>query len=370
MVENQYVFEHSFASYNAGPRVLTVGEARDGLGRPRADLRSALSDGLSAGHIPARSVARHGPALLRAGARAANGGVEAIHVFDARFAPFALVSRRRYGIAASASLSPRDISDRTLPAIIARLMLPRFDQVLACDATIVARAFAPRRMPLAVLPPLAAPLAPPSPRALATVARIVEGVTPGRLTISVLWPRDSRALRRFRDAVAPLLIGNPVVLVLGAPSRRQARLMLGAYGMRRTFRVHAGPVDADLLSAAARYSDALVLAGSPRRLRGDDDIVLALSASGVPFVASGELHASAIDHERSALSVEPGDTFGLVSTLNKLLALPAEQRHALGGDFAAYTLDRWSAPAVSEAARERFHSLVGRPLIPASLRAA
>jgi hypothetical protein len=329
-----------------------------------------MADGLSAEHIAAESFTRHGPALLRTGARAANAGVEAVHLFDARFAPFALVLRRRYGIAISASLSPRDIAGRSLPALIARRMLPRFDQVLACDAAMAGRTSAARRMPLALLPPLAAPLPAPSPRALTTIARMVEGIAPGRLTISVLWPQDSRGLRRFRDAVVPLLIGNPVVLVLGAPSRRQARIMLGAYGMRRTFRVHAGPVDADLLSAAARYSDALVLAGSPRRLHGDDDVVLALSASGVPLIAAGDVQAGAIDHERSALSVEPGDTFGLVSTLNKLLALPAEQRHELGAGFAAYTLDRWSADAVREAAGERFHAVVGRPLIPVSLRAA
>jgi hypothetical protein len=59
-----------------------------------------------------------------------------------------------------------------------------------------------------------------------------------------------------------------------------------------------------------------------------------------------------------------------VHTLNQLLALPAVQRHFLGEEFARFTLSRWPWQDVASAYMERFAALVGRPQIPAELRAA
>ena len=57
-------------------------------------------------------------------------------------------------------------------------------------------------------------------------------------------------------------------------------------------------------------------------------------------------------------------------TLNQVLSLPAVQRHALGEDFARFTLRRWPWDAAAEIYAERFAALVGRPQIPVDLRAA
>ena len=44
--------------------------------------------------------------------------------------------------------------------------------------------------------------------------------TPGRLIVAAPWPADREAVLGLRDAVAPLLHGNPLILLLGAPRAR------------------------------------------------------------------------------------------------------------------------------------------------------
>ena len=75
-------------------------------------------------------------------------------------------------------------------------------------------------------------------------------------------------------------------------------------------------------------------------------------------------------HERNGFVVEPGDERGYVHTLNQVLSLPAAQRHVLGQEFARFTLAKWRWSDVASAYTERFAALVGRPRIPADLRAA
>ena len=52
------------------------------------------------------------------------------------------------------------------------------------------------------------------------------------------------------------------------------------------------------------------------------------------------------------------------------LALPAVQRHELGLQFAASTVADHTWRSAYETYAERFAALVGRPQIPANLRAA
>jgi hypothetical protein len=367
--DNAHMFKERSS---ARPLVLAVGLHRDGLGLPHPELRDAVDDTVDARHVDVASVTSGGRALLReATAAAAGDGLEAVHLFDARLAPYALLARRRLGVAVSATLSSRDVGKRSLPRRLLWPMISRLDQAFVSHEAL-ARAVAQRsrRLAVAVTPPSARPLVAPSARALERVTRLLHGIAPGRLVVAMLWPADREHLRRYRDAVAPLLIGNPVTLMLGAPNRREARIALGPQTGRNPLRAHVGQVDADLLSAALRCSDAAVLVGPPRGLADCDEVVLAIAASRIPLVAAGALESDLLHAERNALTVEPGDAFGLVTTLNKLLALPAQQRHCLGVEFADYTLDCWTPAAAAEAYAERFYSLVGRPLIPADLRAA
>jgi glycosyltransferase involved in cell wall biosynthesis len=199
------------------------------------------------------------------------------------------------------------------------------------------------------------------------VQRALRGVEPGRLVIAMPWPADHERVRWYRDAVLPLLVGAPVCLLLGAPGR-QARLLTGAAGTRNHFRIDRGPLDAALLAAVTRFADVFLSVGEPRRTGEGSTLLLAMAASGVPLVApaAGDLLA----HERDALLSDPGDGFAMVSTLQKLLSLPAQQRHYLGADFAEHALRTITWERAADAYAQRFAALVGRPAIPENLRAA
>jgi hypothetical protein len=95
-----------------------------------------------------------------------------------------------------------------------------------------------------------------------------------------------------------------------------------------------------------------------------------MAASGVPLVTAGGVRSSVLRHEANAFIATAADPLSLVSTLNQLLSLPAIQRHCLGEQFADYTLLQHTWDRVAPVYAERFAVMVGRPPIPAELRAA
>jgi hypothetical protein len=135
--------------------------------------------------------------------------------------------------------------------------------------------------------------------------------------------------------------------------------------------VHTGRLDADTLAAVARCVDIFAVPSGVRGLPTEaaSDFAIALAMGGVPVVTYGEQDAFVLAHEQNAFVVEP-DERAFIHTLNQVLALPAVQRHALGEDFARYTLRRWPWDAVTSIYADRFAALVGRPSIPVDLRAA
>jgi glycosyltransferase involved in cell wall biosynthesis len=146
--------------------------------------------------------------------------------------------------------------------------------------------------------------------------------------------------------------------------------MFGASGLKSEYRVHTGPLDADVVAAAARCVDAFIVPGPPRRPFIEPDLLMALASSSVPLVVGGGVRSPLLRHEENAFIATAGDPLSLVSTLNQLLALPAIQRHYLGEQFAAEMLRTHLWSGVAAAYVDRFAVLVGRPPIPAELRAA
>lgn len=352
--------------HSSRPRIAMIGEPRDPLRQSGDALRCAIESATDAQRIAASSIIRDGFRAYGLARRAMRDhGAEGVHLLNARLAPAGLMLRRRHGVPVSVSLTTADLSARTPGAMLARRAVAGLDQAFYSGDDAPSR-----RLPIVAMPPIAQPLPDPSPGALAGVSRLLEGLTPGRLVIAMPWPADIEKLRWYRDAVVPLLVGRPVTLLLGAPSARQARITVGARGMRDAFRVDTRRLDVDVLSAAARCADAFALLGDGARGLPASDLATAMASSGLPLVTGGSVNSQVLAHEDNALTVEPGDAFGLVTTLNKLLSLPALQRHYLGAGFAKYTLSRWSPAAAAEAYAERFAVLVGRPPIPANLRAA
>lgn len=348
------------------PRVAVAGVYRTALGQRDDALADALAASVRARRVlpsTTAGAARALSALIR------SGECEAVHLLDPRFAAAGRIIRRMHGVPISVTLSAADVAGGDGVRRVRRMFAAGLDQAFATDAD--ARAGGgDARCAVSYVPPFAVQSPEPSQRMLDRASSLLSGVTPGRLVVGMPWPRDTEHVRWYRDAVAPLLHGNPVCLLLGAPSRREVRLLVGAVGMRATFRAWTGPLDAGMVAAAARCVDAFVVAGEAKRCAGMSELLLALAASGAPVVAGGGVRSETLAHERNALVVPPGDAYGLVSSLNQLLALPAVQRHYLGEGFAAWTLSRFTATAAAEAHAERIAALVGRPPIPAQWRAA
>ncbi|HXK33421.1 MAG TPA: hypothetical protein VNM91_05335, partial [Dehalococcoidia bacterium] len=205
----------------------------------------------------------------------------------------------------------------------------------------------------------------------ARVRRALRGVPAGRLAVAVPWPRDRNELRLLRDYMLPQFERHPIVLLLGAPGRNDARILFGPALLRHDVRVVTGRLDADLIAAAARCVDAfLVLTDTPETSTSGGDLVIALAMGGVPLVMAGAEDARVLAHERSAFLLEPGDHDGLVQALNQVLALPAVQRHCLGEEFARHTLATHRPEDAAAVYAQRFAALAGRPAIPAEWRIA
>ncbi|MBI5288006.1 MAG: glycosyltransferase [Chloroflexi bacterium] len=354
------------------PRVVAVGCYRDPLGMAGAGMLEALRQRADLRLVETSQAPWSAPGVLMRTLREVRAhDAELVHILDARHATVGRWMRAKKGLPATVSLTSGDVRvTRGWPRTAA--VLPQLDLAFVTEPAVAAalRTRAPR-LDVTVVPPAAQPLPWPRKDRMAAVTRALKGVRPGRLVIGVPWPADRRDLRWFRDAIMPLVDGGPLCLVFGAPSRRYARLLFGARGMETDFRVYQGRLDGDTIAAVARCVDAFVVPSGIGGLDGASptDLALALAMGGVPVVTCGEADSPVLAHERNAFVVEP-DERAFVHTLSQVMGLPAVQRHALGEDFARYTLRQWTWDAVAEVYAERFAALVGRPQIPADLRAA
>ena len=298
---------------------------------------------------------------------------EMVHLLDPRFAVVGMMIQRQCGVPVSATVTSVDAMSRTPLAALSMRALNHLDQAFVSEDAVstLLRERAPR-LPLSSVRPAARALPWPSKGAITAVTKALRGVRAGRLIVALPWPDSRNDLRWFRDVVLPQLDARPACLLIGVPSRREARLLVGQVGVRADFRVLAGRLTADVIAAVARCVDAFVVTGRSND-RPDDAtsaLAIALSTGGVPVVTNGMEDARVLAHERNAFLVDPGDEHGYVRTLNQVLALPAVQRHFLGEEFARFTLSRWRWSDVASVYADRFAALVGRPQIPADLRAA
>ncbi len=369
--DTRHMFRLSSTGYSsARPRVVAIGVGRHPLRLP-SEPASGGGLGIDERHLAAASPLRDMLLVMSQAARLIrDDGYEAIHLNDSRFAPAAFYLRRRYGTPVSATLHPADMIPRLRIPGTGLRSFARLDEAFVSDPEVAAtlRLRVPR-LPLTEVLPVARSLPAPTDKALAACTNRLTHVVPGRVVIALVWPARTELARWYRDAVAPLLLGNPVTLLLGVPSRTEFRSLTAQLRRRGDFVPLYGRVEADQLAAAARCADVFVSLGASARKYGAEDEALALTSSRVPLVASGA-GSAVLEHERNAFLTDSGDGFALVSTLNKMLALPAVQRHELGIEFAAHTLARWTDAANAETYARRFAALVGRPQIPAELRAA
>ncbi len=353
------------------PRVVAVGTYRDPLGFSGKGIRETLGRVAEVRNVDASGAPWSRPATLIKTLRAVRDhDAELVHVLDARYAAVGRWVRRRMSLPVTISLSSADVKVVSgWPR--ASKGLDALDLAFVSEPHVAAalRERAPR-LDVMLVPPAAGVLPWPTRKKMNAMTRALKDTRAGRLAIGVPWPADRRDLRWFRDAIMPLVDGGPLCLVFGAPGRREARLLFGAQGFQSDFRVQIGRLDGPTIAAAARCVDAFVVPSGLHGLSGAaTDLGLALAMGGVPVINYGETDERVLAHEQNAFVVEPNEG-AFVHTLSQVLSLPAIQRHALGEDFARYTLRHWNWDAAAEVYGDRFAALVGRPRIPADLRAA
>jgi hypothetical protein len=356
------------------PRACIVGSHRHPLGLPTDDLPAAIAREAHALHVASTAPLRQALSVLSQASRAIReDGCELVHLLDPRFAVVGMMLRRQHGVPVSVSVSSADARSKSPFGRLMVRAMNHLDHGFTAEESVasVLRERAPW-LPMSMVPPAASVLPWPSKRGMASMSRVLRGVRPGRLVLAVPWPENHQDLRWFRDVVVPQLEARPLCLLLGAPSRRQAMIVLGAVGMEADFRVHPGRLDGDMIASAARCVDAFVVcAGSePLPSAPAGQLAIALATGGVPVLTNAAEDARVLAHERNGFVVEPADEGGYVHTLNQILSLPAVQRHFLGEEFARFTLAKWPWSRVASAYAERFAALLGRPQIPADLRAA
>ncbi len=355
------------------PRALVVGSPRQPHNVGSSGLLEALAHDVEFTRHDVRAPLVESLTAYRAAARAIRAGdAEIVHLFDARLAVAGLMMQRHLRVPVSVTVSPLDLESRSPWANLAMRAVRNLDLAFVPESAAHQMRIRAPHVPLSVVPPAASVLPWPSKRRLASVRRALGRVQAGRLIVAMPWPQNRNDLRWFRDFIQPQLVDAPLCLLLGVPSRREARLLLGATGSLPEFRILTAPVDADTIAAVARCVDAFV---APSRLDAStvaavNELTIALSCSGLPLVTNAVDAALVLAHERSGFLVDPGDDRGFVQTLNAVLALPAIQRQALGAEFARFALERWSWAAPAAIYAERFATLVGRPQIPLALRAA
>lgn len=355
------------------PRVLVV-DVPASTSAGDGGVAARLAELAHVEHLAVSSATLAAPAAVRAIAAAAGRhDAELIHFAGARLSRLAAGVHARTGLPVTADVQEGDIALRRgwpqAPRDLTAAALA-FTQEQSVVAAL--RATLPN-LDVVLTPPVASALPWPSKGAMASATRALRDVRPGRLVVGVPWPPDKRDLRWFRDSIAPRMDGSPLCLVFGAPDRRTAAAMFGARNQQQDFRVLTGAATVDTVAAVARCVDCFAVpagfyggaaAGAPSAA-----FSLALAMGGVPVVTYGESDARVLAHERNAFITEP-DEQAFLRTLDQVLSLPAVQRHALGEDFARYTLRRWNGDAAAEVYVDRFAALVGRPQIPADLRAA
>jgi len=340
------------------PRVLMLGTPRDAYG-PLGRLADALCSEVIVREAP--PPARLLPAMLAVRRAARSGEAEVVHLWDERHACALLALPR--GVPVTMTVGERRTGRSPLAWLALRARRRADELFVPTDA---ASPGLPGDAWVTPVPTVAEPLPAPGERVLRRVAATVRTVLPGRLIIAAPWPADVTSLRWFRDVVIPHAAGAPHVILFGAPGRRATSLALGPHHRGR-ISVIRGAVTAPLIAAVARCADAFVI---PPPLGAPEGLALKLAASGVPVVARCASPAPVLAHERNAFTVTSDDDHSFLSTLDRVLRLPAVQRHMLGEEFARYTLAAHPAEAAAAVYGERFCALVGRPRVPGMLRAA
>jgi glycosyltransferase involved in cell wall biosynthesis len=278
---------------------------------------------------------------------ARGGSVDAIHLADASLAPLGVMLKRLTGLTVTASVCGLDVTYANGPyrALVHRA-LRQLDMVMPIShaTEAVMHGLAGPSLKSSVVRLGLNSIAPSPGRAVAAMhtalaphgERIL--LTSGRLIAR-------KGVEWFTREVLPRLDADVVYAIVGAGPRREAIARAAAEaGVKERIRM-LGRVDDGTLAAAYGAADVFVMPNVP--VAGDFEgfglVALEASSAGLPVIAAKlEGITEAVTDGQNGLLVPPLDAGAWISAIEQLLALPIEDRQALGQRFAACTVAEYS----------------------------
>ena len=182
-----------------------------------------------------------------------------------------------------------------------------------------------------------------------------------RVILSVGRLVERKGVAWFVEHVLPRLPEDVLYLVVGEGRQRSAINVAANFSCVASRVRMMGEVSDDMLAAAYRSADVMVMPNIP--VRGDMEgfglVALEAAAAGLPVVASRiEGITDAIQHGRNGILVEAGDVEEYSRALMRLLEMPDSDLASLGETYARYTLENYSWTSTAE----RYVEIISRTI--------
>ena len=280
--------------------------------------------------------------------------IQAVHLADGLLAPLGYLLAKGSGVPVTCSVHGLDLTyeNRLYQALVLRA-LSRMNALVANSAATkeVAGRLIGGSMPTHVVSPGVNRSLNPCRELLGKFAHAAGLYGKKRIILSVGRLVERKGVAWFVEHVLPRLPEDVLYVVIGEGRQRPAINVAASFSCVASRVRMIGEVSDDMLAAAYRSADVMVMPNIA--VRGDMEgfglVALEAAAAGLPVVASRiEGITDAIQHGRNGILVEAGDVEEYSRALMRLLAMPGGDLASLGETYARYTLENYSWISTAE----------------------
>lgn len=290
--------------------------------------------------------------------------IEAVHLADGLLAPLGYLLAKGSGVPVTCSVHGLDLTyeNRLYQALVLRALW-RMNALVANSAATkeVVEKQIEGLMPTHVVSPGVNRSLKPCRELLRKFAHAAGLYGKKRVILSVGRLVERKGVAWFVEHVLPRLPEDVLYVVIGEGRERSTIKVVASFS-RVASRVRMiGEVSDDMLTAAYRSADVMVMPNIPVRgdMEGFGIVALEAAAAGLPVVASRiEGITDAIQHGRNGILVEAGNVEEYSRALMRLLAMPGRDLTSLGETYARYTLENYSWAS----AAERYVEIISRTI--------
>ena len=290
--------------------------------------------------------------------------IQAVHLADGLLAPLGYLLSKASGVSVTCSVHGLDLTyeNRLYQALVLRA-LSRMNGLVANSAA--TKEVVGRRidvsMPTHVVSPGVNRSPKPDRELLGKFAHAAGLYGKKRVILSVGRLVERKGVAWFVEHVLPRLPEDVLYVVIGEGRQRSTINVAASFSCVASRVRMIGEVSDDILAAAYRSADVMVMPNIP--VRGDMEgfglVALEAAAAGLPVVASRiEGITDAIQNGRNGILVEAGDVEEYSRALMRLLAMPGRDLVSLGETYARYTLENYSWVSTAE----RYLEIISRTI--------